>query len=235
MKNTQKGSAVLVLSIIIVLLVLAFGIYIYSQSNGQTTQQVNSSQTTTGNTQPITTQNTPTNQAVVKTNTTPSNQMSNLKTYTNTQYGFGFKYAGPEVIKERNFVDGGMNNFEAKTDSITVQYSPRQCGWPGYPKDNIVAYGFGKPDLDKTITLTNGYIAHVAGTKTCTECSNPDVKNPVLQATVLSKNSASLLTVRVSGKGDLQESANFLISSVLPTISLTPVFESFMCLPQTHG
>jgi len=46
MKNSQKGSVVLVLSIIIVLLVVAFGVYVYLQ-NSQTPQKLSGSQTVT--------------------------------------------------------------------------------------------------------------------------------------------------------------------------------------------
>ncbi len=147
MKNSQKGFLVPLLLVIIAVLVIGGGIYIYNNKKAEApivpnTQTQASDQTQQTNTQQIT----PVNSANSQVDT------SNWKTYTDTDHGFSIDY--PSGTKIRNMDGNGTYGVSLKTVSqgevwaivaygVLGRYQPNNC--------NDTADG-----ADKTNTNING-------------------------------------------------------------------------------
>jgi hypothetical protein len=103
MKNYKKGSATLIVFIIVLVVIAGLGYYIYTQKN--TSQQLVSEDQSTKNT----------------------DQTVNWKTYLNTKYGFKFKY--PANFEVRNMNLTKISNRESlveltnSSDTIRVVYT----------------------------------------------------------------------------------------------------------------
>jgi hypothetical protein len=129
MKNSRKGFIVPLVIVIIALLAIGGGAYVYTHNKSADTTSVstetsNQTMTTVQNNSNIT--STP-GQTAVKTNTTSSSSNtvsdkatnSSLKTYTNSQFGFSVKYPQTVSLKTNGKFDGDQSANLANTNSDT--------------------------------------------------------------------------------------------------------------------
>lgn len=112
MKNYQKGFIVPILIAIIAVVAIGVGVYFYSQRSANLPDLNTDTSSTTNST--VTTE---TETSV----TPPSNQTTTLKTYSNTKYGFSFKYPSDIQIKEETINQNALRVNLVKDNSTLAK------------------------------------------------------------------------------------------------------------------
>lgn len=124
MKNKQRGSIVTwVLAVIILVLVVGGGLYIYYANKNKNSVSLESTQNPTIN-QSNSTSGTADNivsTPQVTTGTLSAVDMSNWKTYTNTNAGFSIQYSPDRTMHD----SGGSNNIVADIQFIKTPLDPQ--------------------------------------------------------------------------------------------------------------